>query len=1021
MERNDAESGVQHCDDQIQNASTSGQYLASTSNPSQPFQLQQPDTSLNFHQPQNPNIFYYPNQAVPPPQQTDARNQFDAAAVRGNISHSQQFRYQISWNTRPTYSYANQQHYAAVNPAYMGAQPYVNQQAYSHQANFQLNVHQYSAVNQGLSGLQQNHNLPHYYPQQFSQTWLNQPPSVQNPYPLGIHHNVSPSSMRCQQSDNRALCGTNPCGIAHHNSAQQTQTPVAALATETWNISHERQQQAPQQPQSDQHIANNQTIQMDGTTVSGGSILGVQGNVNIYNTPGKALQPPRADDRSDIDLLTVKEDLKTSAKSQCSSKNFLKLTGQKIEICPMEITDKPSRKIQPAEYETPRKQKKLAKSSKNWEEEGHYNRRKDYEKIDLKEKNKVSVKSLFNLAEQQPSKNGESECQENVVALIGQPGIGKTTLSKVITENILQDKMENITNINWVFYISVKSIKFENSVSLVDFLLKFSLDVTQYNKLNGEGFSSLQETMLKEILDSKNVFIAFDGLDEASTEWNLEYKGGLNLHEKNNPLLYVFGLMNGDILPNAKKLFTSRQNHFFSIDENHRPQFVAEVLGLNTESQESLCKQICPDHKDQVWKIIESNPNLSYSCYVPAKCVFITFAVWKSLKEDSSERFHSITHIFACGFKYYFADGFVKGKVKDEKYMDKIAKLAWNGFEKKKSVFEKEDLDNVGIDIETFVNILSAFVTEENWGMTILDCDRKSNFSHLIWQEYFAACYLVYFSSVDEFYELIPQFESHRWEVVTKFVFGLFNSDIKKVGKNCFLATNQNELEFLAKKTELLKLARDEMKVRLKNTGNMSMTKLVQVCSWLQEIDDEKCYQEVVPFLSLKINLSGNLLLTDVSSITEVLSHSEAKHEVKISEHCKFPHGSLKEFLENLGKPNIKMKLLDLSGWNITDKIAFGIASCAHNIEELDLVNYCKLTTAGICKLAKAVSKRLQPMKVFDISGNTLDEEAENCLLGCLHNIQDELKVSKSCISADFESKYSRLPEPKPRLDVVPL
>nr|CAB3264357.1 protein NLRC3-like [Phallusia mammillata] len=317
---------------------------------------------------------------------------------------------------------------------------------------------------------------------------------------------------------------------------------------------------------------------------------------------------------------------------------------------------------------------------------------------------------------------------------------------------------------DWFFYIYVKKIDFQKPVTLVDFLLKYSMDVTQYNKLNGEGFSSLQKTILSEILESKNVFIAFDGLDEASTEWNLEYKGGLNMHEKNNPLLYLFGLMNGDLLPNAKKLFTSRQNHFLSIDANYRPSFVAEVLGLNTKSQESLCKQICPDHEDQVWKIIESNPNLSYSCYVPAKCVFITFSVWKSLEEDSSKRFHSLTQIFAQGFKYYFAKGFIKGKVKDEKYMDRIAKLAWNGFTKKISIFGKKDLDNVGIDIRTFTDILSAFTTEENWGMEILDCDRKSNFSHLIWQEYFAACYLVYFSSVDEFCEWIPQFKSDRWE-----------------------------------------------------------------------------------------------------------------------------------------------------------------------------------------------------------------------------------------------------------------
>nr|CAB3264359.1 protein NLRC3-like [Phallusia mammillata] len=88
------------------------------------------------------------------------------------------------------------------------------------------------------------------------------------------------------------------------------------------------------------------------------------------------------------------------------------------------------------------------------------------------------------------------------------------------------------------------------------------------------------------------------------------------------------------------------------------------------------------------------------------------------------------------------------------------------------------------------------------------------------------------------------------------------------------------------------------------------------------------------------------------------------------------------------------------------------MASCIYNIVELHLV-HCQLTSVGIRKIAEAISKLSQPMKTLDISRNSIDEEAEKCLFGCLHKIQDELKVD---VNSEFKSKYSKLPEPKPKL-----
>lgn len=579
--------------------------------------------------------------------------------------------------------------------------------------------------------------------------------------------------------------------------------------------------------------------------------------------------------------------LKQAALDQCSLKTFLPLTQQQIKICPLEITDKVKRKVRQAKY------KPKPKAARYVEDDGHYNRNQDYEKIDLEQDSKVSVQDLFHLSQAKANSCGLKQ-YANIVSLIGQPGIGKTTLSKVVTEKSLYGGLENVDKIEWCFYISVKNIGFKSSVTFIDFLLKHSLDANTYNSLLCDGLS--ETDILHLLLQSKSVFICMDGLDEASTEWTADYKQGLNLKNSNHPLHYIYGLLMGDILPNAKKLFTSRQNHYFSISEKYRPLFVAEVMGLSTKSQEELCKQICVNKSAEVWAVIKSNANISYSCYVPAKCIFIVFVIWKSLSEGGDGRFHSLTHVFANGFKYYFKQNYVRGNEKQEenrKYLNKIAKLAWNGFKQTKIVFSEKDLNDAEINPEKLSGILSTFVTEENWKMTILACEKKSNFSHLIWQEYFAACYLVYLASTYEFNDLIPKLETNRWEVVSKFVFGLFNPVASEAAKACFFETN--DMELAAKKNLLLKFSHGQMK-----KAESGYKTLMQISSWLQEVSDAQFYKEVVPVLPKDIKLNGTLLLTDVSSISDVLSKSKNSHNVALFKNSAFFHNSFKVLLESL-------------------------------------------------------------------------------------------------------------------------
>ena len=58
---------------------------------------------------------------------------------------------------------------------------------------------------------------------------------------------------------------------------------------------------------------------------------------------------------------------------------------------------------------------------------------------------------------------------------------------------------------------------------------------------------------------------------------------------------------------------------------------------------------------------------------------------------------------------------------------------------------------------------------------TIDDDDQFCNFTHLMWQEFFAAVFIIFFMGMEDFKELLPLFETSHYEVVAKFTFGFCN------------------------------------------------------------------------------------------------------------------------------------------------------------------------------------------------------------------------------------------------------
>nr|CAB3264372.1 NACHT, LRR and PYD domains-containing protein 3-like [Phallusia mammillata] len=177
------------------------------------------------------------------------------------------------------------------------------------------------------------------------------------------------------------------------------------------------------------------------------------------------------------------------------------------------------------------------------------------------------------------------ECRQNVAGLTGMPGIGKTTFCK----SVFKDWSVTFPD-SFVFYISSRDLNFENKkkYNVLKFLLA-STNCDYTHNLERDKF------ILKKVEESRDTLIVIDGLDEAKHKGNFsEYPSAVKLFdEKESAYNILMNLLNGRLLPNAKKLIASRPFAFQHFHPECNPLFMAHVLGLRPESQILLCKEVC--------------------------------------------------------------------------------------------------------------------------------------------------------------------------------------------------------------------------------------------------------------------------------------------------------------------------------------------------------------------------------------------------------------------------------------------
>ena len=540
------------------------------------------------------------------------------------------------------------------------------------------------------------------------------------------------------------------------------------------------------------------------------------------------------------------------ASELCGEEEFM-LSDRRINIAPLELSTQ-------------------AKESDLADQSGHYHHRKEIAEVF----NKPPAQNIHHSQLFQKSKNRafrESlrycttvDAQEkyqlahgNVVAVIGQAGIGKTTLTKQLVQKIL---CEGLYDAEYVFYLRFRDMDYHNNMTFMQFLTNNSPFA---NDIAKEDLKQL----LKKLSESDKVCIVCDGFDESVVKRKSKpLQGNCTIYDKVKAETFIKHLLCGNLLPKAKKLFTSRPRQLLRLHKSFRPRFVVNVLGLNGDSQKQICNDICGDDNAcaQVFKFVKDRPDLMSYCYVPANCIMVMYCIHTNFMLghlDALERMDSITTILVATLGLFIENGHLRGETFQTK---NLSCLAYTAFIANRLFFESKDLKKAGISKHQATTFLTTRLGK-NAAMRLWEgiVTTKSYFSHLLLHEFFVAIYLILFMKTEKFNKELPVLKTNKFEMVARFAFGLCNSVTLNYLRNLIPSEELNLSDYERKKNMLVKLTLEQFE------SAQNFADLLRTFGWLYDLRDDVFTQKAVSNLKSEIKISGDIVPSDIPAFQYVL------------------------------------------------------------------------------------------------------------------------------------------------------
>ena len=501
----------------------------------------------------------------------------------------------------------------------------------------------------------------------------------------------------------------------------------------------------------------------------------------------------------------------------------------------------------------------------------------------------VSIDNMFDKAKQhtqdltqdyQDLTEEERAQHGNIIAVIGQAGIGKSTLTKSILKEILE---KDLFGVNYPIHLQFRDIDYTQDTNLLSFLVQ-TLSLPWIN--NPER----RDAVLTALSTRNDIILIMDGFDEAIINASTTSIPTTNLHATAKPEVFIKNILRGTIFGNAKKIITSRPRQLLELPEEIRPNYILNILGLQKKEQHQICKDFCDQDADQVFYHIQQHPSIATYCYIPCNCILVMHAIHniKNLQTNKNRWVsmpETITDIFAIVLCLFVISPHVRD-TRSNILLQKLARLAWDGFKIHKYTFSETDLQKAEIS-NAELNLFLVTSLTPNAMTDVGGSAKTSFFSHLLIQEFLAALYLFYFASLEEFKQLVkgksfgsiryskPKFRliDEDWEIVTKFLFGICNKETRARLSDTF--SELDSLESTKKYKTLCKFSL-EILPNQSTSDNSYFRKLIPVCNWVHEMHCDEFATKIAARLKRKFIINGKVLPSDVISLNYVLCHRQA-------------------------------------------------------------------------------------------------------------------------------------------------
>ena len=501
-----------------------------------------------------------------------------------------------------------------------------------------------------------------------------------------------------------------------------------------------------------------------------------------------------------------------------------------------------------------------------------------------KQSGNISYKKLFEELKQRveeiPCKGETPQAQQvflrrhsNMAVVVGEPGIGKSSLAKRIVREMLAEE-DPLFNPDVVFFIRFRDVDYENKTGLLQFLDPKAEET--YPKIED------RRKIVEKLKKLHNVFIIMDGLDEANIELKSNASKVSNILSCKTAARFIEDLWNGNILPDSKKLVTSRP---YAISK--QPKVLFTIQGLTEKGLERICSNVCDDDKGRceiILNYLENHLDLKSYCFTPVICIMTMKILNKSnllFELSSAERsrenatrpsnMESMTAIFVGALKDWLYEEKDRRKFK----FRKLSLFAFDSFKRKKYFFREYELKEAEIETQNISNFF-------------FKGDQILYFVHLMWQEFLVAVhfrlYTKQLGSNDT-----EELSEKSYEMVSRFLFGLCNEhnlgmllDCVEIEKGRNNATDRERF-----KEELKQLAMTKLRIR-QDTDDPSFHSCLPTLKWVREMEDSvfttEAIEKAASCLGDEITIGGSsvILPTDVLDIIKVLNARVAELALKV-------------------------------------------------------------------------------------------------------------------------------------------